>query len=448
MSLGNIPNPTKEEMAKFKMYQSQLQLLTGWLNISDDMIRHEIETSAVRQGIDLANTHFLLRAEAIDEDEIGLSSKEVEWMVRDQKRDWVSFLRYTSLNASFPSISTPKQSGYSKSTDEAMAVGQFAFIFKDSTSGSQGGLNSTYPYDRDSYNGNGNGQRRIAYLHEGTVDGSKVYLVPIQAVCEGIFKMSTTHIPFRKISVFVFINTSLNVCINLYANRHDLGRSHWTIVFYICSTYMIFQWYFPLAFFMFTVVVDMYRQLKICTMLEELLRLCDVNIKEDGLGTTCSLACITKKLDDEDSGHNKHSSEIEREESDAAAIAAVNPLNTSATGDLASAQDTSSPPPMLVSSAYQKMASSGSGNDLFGYSNFLIPSLDLTYPQNLLSWCNCRIVLNTVGTRFKLRISIYTGAISELIVLRLLNHRSSSYILWNNSNSLCNFILVNTMSYN
>lgn len=376
MSLGNISNPSKQDLEKFKTYQNQLQLLTGWLNISDDMIRHEIETCAVRQGIDLTNAFFILRADPVDDETL---SKEVEWMVRDQKKDWLAFLRHTALEASYPSMSLS-------------SLQQQGNVINDTNGGTNGG------------------SKRVAHMQEGTVGGDRVFLVPVQTVCEGIFKMSTSHIPFSKISIFVTINTVANVCINLYANRHDLGNSAWTVLFYTCSTYMLLLWYFPLAYFIVTAVVDMYRQLHMCNLLEEMIRLCDVNTR-DSLNGSCSLACISEKLDAVDRAQSYKEVDHEYDSKNSA-----NPINTpsmiTTTPVPAHQMSDKVPyavPPMLGSLAYKKMASSGSGNDLFGYSNFLIPSLDLTYPQNVLSWCNCRTILNTVGTRFKLRISIYTG---------------------------------------
>ena len=52
--------PTSDEIEQVSKYQSQLQLITGWLLLGDEMIGFELLTSAARLGIDFKDFSFII----------------------------------------------------------------------------------------------------------------------------------------------------------------------------------------------------------------------------------------------------------------------------------------------------------------------------------------------------------------------------------------------------
>ena len=355
-----------EDIARIHRFQLQLQLVSGWLTISDDMIRHEVETCAVRHGIDLSELFVIVptsSAAAAMECE-GICS---QWTRRPEVSQWRSFLEVNAL----------KRCEFKKETNQCT---------------------------KGSYKNS---------MHDGIVDGQPVHLIPLQYICEGIFSHARDMVPYDKLCRFVRFIIFINVFLNLFLNRHELLSSTWSIVFYISSSYMLVIWYFPIAMFMASAVGDMYRQYCVSQLLEDMLRVSNVR-KDIHPGKT---SVKNKKRIKERGGKP-----IRKRQGKHHGSALLKPLRDSTStigGSDISNEDVDSEyfqttildpsPPMLGSPSYKVLARSTSGNELMAYSDFPIPAVDVTYPQNLVNWCNCRIVLSNMGTRFKLRINIYTG---------------------------------------
>ena len=379
-----------EAAAVLHQFQRQLQLITGWLQVSDDMIRHEIETAAIRQGLCLEELFIIVPTN----DAVGgqdTHDSHCQWLKRDQRHEWNTFLKSNSL--------TSCHSG----SNLSCAAGHYH-----------------------------------SPLRCGVVDGVVVYLVPLQYICEGIFSLSQASIPYRTISLLVGINTCVNVVVSLYANRHLLVTSVWSLVYFTASSILLLTWYYPVACFMMTVGVDMYRQYQISHLLDDMLRISDITASVDvnawggagerspalsksrghgrGMegGSSTGVAHGKTQTRQGDSLSVRHQEESVPSPSSDLRHFLLSPASRRSDGgesnvDYPETAMPLSPPLGSLSSRKVYRQSTASGHDLHGVSDFSVPSIDLTYSQNLVNWGYCRIVMSNVGQRFKLRIAIYTG---------------------------------------
>jgi hypothetical protein len=52
------PRPSEKEIAQARKFQSQLQLISGWVQLGEGIVEHELLTAAARLGVNLRDYHF------------------------------------------------------------------------------------------------------------------------------------------------------------------------------------------------------------------------------------------------------------------------------------------------------------------------------------------------------------------------------------------------------
>lgn len=107
---------SRENIEKAQTHMKNMQLLSGWIMISDDLIKHELVVSSLRQGIDLRSLFFYIPAT----DYCYTREANVEKMVNDWKRIYKDLnLRNTTEGAERKSSRTLlKPSGWGMTADD------------------------------------------------------------------------------------------------------------------------------------------------------------------------------------------------------------------------------------------------------------------------------------------------------------------------------------------
>ena len=391
-------------------FQLQLQLITGWLQIPEILKKFELEAASKRSGVDLHDIFFYRTANADDAEDrtlpISRRSQEREsWFL--QEKIWRQLLR-----------------------------------------NSQGSRNEEEVHPR----------KWIGVQNTVMPGYQALKRVPAYDVCYSMITKANTGAPswFTPIAVFFcFALTAIPVSLWLL-DDNDKYEDHIRIVliiYYVSSSLLNFQLWLTICFFFAVAVADLYRRYKIFEMLGQMLRTSDldqrvkfstashssrrkvsVSVSPSSsvesprresivLASTPALLFVRRLSslvpgpeENEEVIHDHVSSEGSHSmlSGESPEENVTNGESIEQTRNYETEQRSVEPTKMTLPKQNKddfrgNLESSNSFSEFRSYVHTDIPRINFNILSNINSWCSCRLVMYDFGSRFRLRIDIYTG---------------------------------------